>query len=92
MPSIANDSVDWLAVARTANEWERVTFDVRRQVLRDYEVGKVSFVQLNDLMDEMNLAYDEFSTEWVVANALYTAQQRGVPLETIVADLRREYQ
>jgi hypothetical protein len=91
MPSI-EEQADWLTVVGTANSWMCLASQVRRQATRDREIGKIRDEEWFHINREMSRAWDVFSAECDVAFALHAAQRIEVPLETIVADLRRDQQ
>ena len=92
MPSTENETTDWLAVADTAHAWMRMTSDVKKQLWRDREIGKIAYPDWSRVWGELNRAWEVSEAECSVAFALHSAQRIEVPLETIVADLRRDQQ
>lgn len=90
--SSVEDRTDWLRVARTANEWAAVTRDVKQQVRRDYQIGKITPSEWMNHVDDMEQAWKALHAEWSVAMSLHAVEQLGGSYDAFVADLRHEHQ
>lgn len=85
------DDFYWINVSHKANEWCGVPIQVRRQLRRDWRLGKITFDEYTRHWDEMDRAWRALYAEVQMANLLDILSDLDCSFDHFVGEFAREH-